>query len=103
MVKLLLELGGDLSRVNVVGNDFVAIAGKFQRLLALNAPSASSLSTVDMLMSSVTLKLDVPPCGLRSFQVLSIALQTSFNLCLKSLCQLYIWAWHVRVSSQPDL
>ena len=28
MVNVLLELGGDLSRVNVVGNDFVAIAGK---------------------------------------------------------------------------
>ena len=27
MVNLLLELGGDLSRVNVVGNDFVAVAG----------------------------------------------------------------------------
>ena len=26
MVDLLLELGGDLSAVNVVGNDFVAIA-----------------------------------------------------------------------------
>ena len=28
MVDLLLELGGDLSRVNIVGNDIVAIAGK---------------------------------------------------------------------------
>ena len=27
MVDVLLELGGDLSRVNIVGNDFVAIAG----------------------------------------------------------------------------
>jgi len=34
MVKLLLELGGDLSRVNVVGNDFVAIAGKFTQKAA---------------------------------------------------------------------
>ena len=28
MVDLLLELGGDLSRVNVVGNDIMAIAGE---------------------------------------------------------------------------
>ncbi len=27
MVALLRELGGDLSRVNIVGNDFVAVAG----------------------------------------------------------------------------
>ncbi len=34
MAKLLLELGGDLSRVNVVGNDFVAIAGKLTQRAA---------------------------------------------------------------------
>ncbi len=34
MVDLLLELGGDLSRVNVVGNDFVAIAGRLAASLA---------------------------------------------------------------------
>ncbi len=28
MVDVLLELGGDLSRVNNVGNDFVAVAGR---------------------------------------------------------------------------
>lgn len=28
VVNVLLELGGDLSRVNVVGNDFVAVAGR---------------------------------------------------------------------------
>ncbi len=28
MVATLRELGGDLSRVNIVGNDFVAIAGE---------------------------------------------------------------------------
>ena len=31
MVAVLRELGGDLSRVNIVGNDFVAIAGKIQK------------------------------------------------------------------------
>ena len=28
MVDVLLELGGDLGRVNIVGNDIVAIAGE---------------------------------------------------------------------------
>ena len=28
MVDVLLELGGDLSKVNIVGNDFVAVAGR---------------------------------------------------------------------------
>ena len=27
MVDVLLELGGDLGKVNIVGNDFVAVAG----------------------------------------------------------------------------
>lgn len=28
MVDVLLDLGGDLSKVNTVGNDFVAVAGR---------------------------------------------------------------------------
>ncbi len=43
MVDALLELGGDLSRVNMVGNDFVAVAGSpnshhCSRLLVYAAP-----------------------------------------------------------------